>query len=124
MKIKVSEKTLDKMEDYFKSYATGVLNKKTLSQLSFCIGISKRHIRKGIELLKIERSIPISAEVKSGGYFVVEHENKLDFEKMDIYKKRQQAKAIRILQGLKVFDQFYPEGQQLMDFPEAKALTY
>jgi hypothetical protein len=124
MKIKVSEKTLDKMEDYFKLYATGVLNKKTLSQLSFCIGISKRHIRKGIELLKIERSIPISAEVKSGGYFITQHDNLLDFKAMDIYNRRQHAKAIRILQGLKVFDQFYPEGQQAFDFPEAKALTY
>jgi hypothetical protein len=124
VKIKVSEKVLQAMQIYFTMNANGWLNKKTIPQIQRFINVDERTIREGIRILKTEHSVPISADTKDGGYYVVEPENKLDFEKMDIYCKRQYSKAFKILQGLKVFDQFYPEGQQLMDFPEAKALTY
>ncbi len=106
---------IKKVKQYFELHAYGWENRKSLDYICHAIQIGKREIRDIIWTLRTEHGMMIAADLKHGGYFIVNRENLFDVAIAKHYISSQWSRYHRIREGLKPFDQIFPEGQIEMD---------
>ena len=106
---------LIKIEKFFKSNLIGFKNRACLGHICHNLNLSNRTVRKGIEILHAMK-VPVVSDMKYKGYFYADKNSKKDMESVKRFVKSQRNRIYKIWKSIKCFDDFFPEGQQELDF--------